>query len=84
MERTTWYVCLFKTKAQILLQLDVWQQGTGHGFGSFLSVREDPHKFSRNIPLVPGHVITNEPGFCKFLFFIRKVYVYLFILFIRL
>ncbi|KAI6037564.1 Creatinase aminopeptidase [Pisolithus marmoratus] len=37
--------------------------GTGHGFGSFLNVHEGPHGFSSNVPLVPGHVITNEPGF---------------------
>ena len=59
---------------QILLQLqlDVWQHGTGHGFGAFLSVHEGPHSFSSNIPLVPGHVITNEPCFCKFLFCFRQ------------
>jgi len=57
------------------LQLDVlarralWKDGlnylhgTGHGFGSFLSVHEGPHGFTSSIPLVPGHVITNEPGF---------------------
>ncbi|KAF9227076.1 Creatinase/aminopeptidase [Gyrodon lividus] len=37
--------------------------GTGHGFGSFLNVHEGPHGFSSSVPLVPGHVITNEPGF---------------------
>lgn len=37
--------------------------GTGHGFGSFLNVHEGPHGFSSNVSLVPGHVITNEPGF---------------------
>lgn len=41
------------------------QHGTGHGFGAFLTVHEGPHGFSSNIPLVPGHVITNEPGFCQ-------------------
>ncbi|KAF9237430.1 Creatinase aminopeptidase [Melanogaster broomeanus] len=57
------------------LQLDVlarralWKDGlnylhgTGHGVGSFLNVHEGPHGFSNNVPLVPGHVITNEPGF---------------------
>jgi len=39
--------------------------GTGHGFGSFLSVHEGPHGFSIDVPLEPGHVITNEPGFYK-------------------
>ncbi|KAF9478360.1 Creatinase/aminopeptidase [Pholiota conissans] len=40
-----------------------YMHGTGHGFGAFLSVHEGPHGFSSNVPLVPGHVITNEPGF---------------------
>ncbi|XP_006457207.1 hypothetical protein AGABI2DRAFT_212532 [Agaricus bisporus var. bisporus H97] len=37
--------------------------GTGHGFGSFLTVHEGEHGFSSNVPLMPGHVVTNEPGF---------------------
>ncbi|KAJ7019203.1 Creatinase/aminopeptidase [Mycena alexandri] len=37
--------------------------GTGHGFGSFLTVHEGPHGFSSSVPLMPGNVITNEPGF---------------------
>ena len=41
------------------------QHGTGHGFGSFLNVHEGPQSFSSDTVLVPGHVITNEPGFCK-------------------
>jgi Xaa-Pro aminopeptidase len=40
--------------------------GTGHGVGSYLNVHEGPHSFSNNVPLAPGHVITNEPGFYKF------------------
>ncbi|KAJ3492177.1 hypothetical protein NLJ89_g11269 [Agrocybe chaxingu] len=40
-----------------------YMHGTGHGFGAFLSVHEGPHSFSSNVALVPGHVITNEPGF---------------------
>ncbi|EMD33796.1 hypothetical protein CERSUDRAFT_56676 [Gelatoporia subvermispora B] len=39
--------------------------GTGHGFGSYLNVHEGPQSFSSDVPLVPGHVITNEPGFYK-------------------
>ncbi|KAG5726736.1 hypothetical protein E4T56_gene11580, partial [Termitomyces sp. T112] len=39
------------------------QHGTGHGFGSFLTVHEGPHSFGNNVPLEPGYVITNEPGF---------------------
>jgi Xaa-Pro aminopeptidase len=41
------------------------QHGTGHGFGSFLNVHEGPHGFSSDVALIPGNVITNEPGFCK-------------------
>ncbi|KAJ3757335.1 Creatinase aminopeptidase [Lentinula raphanica] len=37
--------------------------GTGHGFGSYLTVHEGPQGFSSNVALVPGHVVTNEPGF---------------------
>jgi len=37
--------------------------GTGHGFGSFLTVHEGPQGFSSSVPLMPGHVVTNEPGF---------------------
>ncbi|KAH8810203.1 Creatinase aminopeptidase [Flagelloscypha sp. PMI_526] len=40
-----------------------YHHGTGHGFGSFLTVHEGPHGFSSSIPLKPGHVITNEPGY---------------------
>lgn len=31
-----------------------------------MNVHEGPHGFSSNVPLQAGHVITNEPGFCKF------------------
>jgi len=40
-----------------------YMHGTGHGFGSFLTVHEGSHGFSSSIPLMPGHVVTNEPGF---------------------
>ncbi|KAF8532523.1 hypothetical protein JB92DRAFT_3080697 [Gautieria morchelliformis] len=42
-------------------QLD---HGTGHGVGSFLNV--SPQGFGIDVPLRPGHVLTNEPGFCMF------------------
>ena len=56
-------------------QLDVlagkgpWQDGVdydpenGHDIG-FLNMHEGPHSVSNNTTLVPGHVITNEPGLC--------------------
>lgn len=39
------------------------QHGTGHGTGSFLSVHEGPQGFSSDVPLLPGHIVTNEPGY---------------------
>ncbi len=43
-----------------------YDHGTGHGVGSFLSVHEGPQriaKFGSLIPLEPGMIISNEPGF---------------------
>ena len=46
-----------------------FNHGTGHGVGHFLSVHEGPHsirnRFIENenpTPLVPGNVVTDEPG----------------------
>lgn len=43
-----------------------YDHGTGHGVGSYLSVHEGPAGISRAarpVPLAPGMVISNEPGF---------------------
>ena len=43
-----------------------YDHGTGHGVGSFLSVHEGPAAFSRAakvVPLLPGMILSNEPGF---------------------
>ena len=43
-----------------------YDHGTGHGVGSFLSVHEGPVAFSRaakTVPLAPGMILSNEPGF---------------------
>jgi Xaa-Pro aminopeptidase len=43
-----------------------YDHGTGHGVGSFLSVHEGPAAFSRAarpVPLEPGMILSNEPGF---------------------
>ena len=60
------------------VQLDVlarqflWQEGldydhgTGHGVGAFLSVHEGPQRITKSGPqqeLLPGMVISNEPGY---------------------
>lgn len=45
-----------------------YDHGTGHGVGSFLSVHEGPAGISRAakpVPLRPGMVLSNEPGFYK-------------------
>lgn len=42
-----------------------YNHGTGHGVGSFLCVHEGPQRISggmSNIPLVPGMIVSNEPG----------------------
>ncbi|CUH76136.1 aminopeptidase P family protein [Tropicibacter naphthalenivorans] len=41
--------------------------GTGHGIGSYLSVHEGPQRIARSgtVPLEPGMLLSNEPGFYK-------------------
>lgn len=57
-------VCIFSCSLTSISRY--LQHGTGHGVGSFLNVHEGPHGFSSSVPLEPGHVVTNEPGFCAF------------------
>lgn len=45
-----------------------YDHGTGHGVGAYLSVHEGPQRISKrgsNVPLQPGMVISNEPGYYK-------------------
>ena len=44
-----------------------FDHGTGHGIGSYLSVHEGPHRISvlGNVPLEPGMIVSNEPGYYK-------------------
>ena len=44
-----------------------YNHGTGHGVGVALCVHEGPQRLSRKseIPLEPGMIISNEPGFYK-------------------
>ncbi len=45
-----------------------YAHGTGHGVGSYLSVHEGPcgiSPLSTTVPLEPGMIISNEPGFYK-------------------
>ncbi len=45
-----------------------YDHGTGHGVGSFLAVHEGPQriaKFGSSVPLQPGMILSNEPGYYK-------------------
>ncbi|MCK0198250.1 aminopeptidase P family protein [Ancylobacter sp. 6x-1] len=44
-----------------------FEHGTGHGVGAYLSVHEGPARISKlgAVPLVPGMVLSNEPGYYK-------------------
>jgi Xaa-Pro aminopeptidase len=47
-----------------------YAHGTGHGVGSYLSVHEGPQRIAtvsgpNDEPLVPGMIISNEPGYYK-------------------
>lgn len=57
-----------------LARMYLWQHGfdydhgTGHGVGHFLSVHEGPQRIAKNanaVPLLPGMVLSNEPGYYK-------------------
>lgn len=62
------------TQLDVLARMFLWREGldydhgTGHGVGAFLSVHEGPQriaKASSEIPLKPGMVLSNEPGYYK-------------------
>jgi Xaa-Pro aminopeptidase len=45
-----------------------YDHGTGHGVGYYLSVHEGPHRISKmpnTVPLQPGMIVSNEPGYYK-------------------
>lgn len=45
-----------------------YDHGTGHGVGSFLGVHEGPQRIAKapnSQPLLPGMILSNEPGFYK-------------------
>ena len=47
-----------------------YDHGTGHGIGSFLSVHEAPQRIAKknqfqSVELIPGMIISNEPGFYR-------------------
>jgi Xaa-Pro aminopeptidase len=60
------------THIDVLAKQALWKvgknflHGTGHGVGAHLCVHEGPHVISprmRNTPLMPGMVVSNEPGY---------------------
>lgn len=62
------------SQLDILARLAMWRagldydHGTGHGVGLYLSVHEGPHRISKlpsRVPLQPGMVVSNEPGYYK-------------------
>lgn len=45
-----------------------YQHGTGHGVGVYLGVHEGPQRIAKPwnaVPLMPGMIVSNEPGFYK-------------------
>jgi Xaa-Pro aminopeptidase len=45
-----------------------YDHGTGHGVGAYLSVHEGPQNISKRpitVPLRPGMIVSNEPGYYK-------------------
>ena len=45
-----------------------YDHGTGHGVGSYLGVHEGPQSISKRpntVPLKPGMIVSNEPGYYK-------------------
>lgn len=55
-----------------MARMPLWKEfahyghGTGHGVGCYLDVHEGPHRIAptyTGVPLLPGMVVSNEPGF---------------------
>ena len=45
-----------------------YDHGTGHGVGSYLAVHEGPQRIAKgssDVPLKPGMILSNEPGYYK-------------------
>ena len=62
------------SQLDILARVAMWRagldydHGTGHGVGLYLSVHEGPQRISKlpsRVPLQPGMVVSNEPGYYK-------------------
>ena len=61
------------SQVDVLARQSLWaagldyDHGTGHGVGSYLSVHEGPARINKSdrIPLEPGMILSNEPGYYK-------------------
>jgi Xaa-Pro aminopeptidase len=62
------------SQLDVLARLPLWMagldydHGTGHGVGSYLGVHEGPARIAKapnTQPLLPGMILSNEPGFYK-------------------
>lgn len=62
------------THLDALARQHLWQEGhdydhgTGHGVGAFLSVHEGPQRIAKAwapVPLQPGMIVSNEPGYYR-------------------
>ncbi len=62
------------TQLDILARHALWQagldyeHGTGHGVGVYLGVHEGPQRIAKapnDVPLQPGMIVSNEPGYYK-------------------
>ncbi|MDO8862216.1 aminopeptidase P family protein [Haliea sp. E1-2-M8] len=62
------------THLDVLARQYLWREGhdydhgTGHGVGAFLSVHEGPQRIAKAwapVPLQPGMIVSNEPGYYR-------------------
>ena len=73
MSRARWPRGLAGRDLDALARMPLWSagqdygHGTGHGVGAYLSVHEGPQRLARTgvEPLLPGMILSNEPGFYK-------------------
>ena len=73
MSRLRWPVGLAGSHIEAVGRMPLWlagqdfDHGLGHGVGAYLSVHEGPQRLSRisNVPLQPGMILSNEPGYYR-------------------
>ncbi len=73
MSRLRWPKGLAGRDIEAIGRLPLWlagqdfNHGLGHGVGAYLSVHEGPQRLSRasTIPLEPGMILSNEPGYYR-------------------